>query len=111
MATWPTPTHSNGCRRCPVVGRSTGSGKSSATGWVLQTTKPGSLLAGFEAERSCAVWADPGGGGRGNDAGLTFTLSDLRSLADGEVWAVPKPFAQARAMDRAEFARYAEASC
>lgn len=78
-------------------------------GWELQTTKPGSLLTAFAVDRSYSVWADTTAAG--NDSSVEFTLGDLRSLSDGEVWAAPKPLAQPEAMTRDEFRRHAAASC
>jgi hypothetical protein len=80
-------------------------------GWVLQTTKPGSLLTAFAADRRYWVRAQTTDTSSGNDAGVEFTLGDLRSLSEGEVWATPEPFAQPRAMTSREFARHAAASC
>lgn len=78
-------------------------------GWELQTTKPGSLLTAFAVDHSYSVWADTTAAG--NDSSVEFTLGDLRSLSDGEVWAAPKPFAQPEAMTGDEFRRHAAASC
>ncbi|MBM0226685.1 MULTISPECIES: hypothetical protein [Micromonospora] len=80
-------------------------------GWELQTTKPGSLLTAFAVDRTYSVWADTTDKNAGNDAMVEFTLGDLRSLSDGEVWAAPEPFAQPQAMTREEFRRHAAASC
>ncbi|WP_281938917.1 hypothetical protein [Micromonospora sp. AKA38] len=80
-------------------------------GWELQTTKPGTLLTAFSVDRTYIVAADTADPTAGNDSSVAFTLRDLRSLTDGEVWAVPKPFAQPQAMTRDEFRRHAAASC
>ncbi|MFI2713873.1 hypothetical protein ACH495_27505 [Micromonospora sp. NPDC018662] len=80
-------------------------------GWELQTTKPGSLLTAFAVDRTYSVWADTTDKTAGNDAVVEFTLGDLRSLSDGEVWAAPTPFAQPQAMTREEFRRHSAASC
>jgi hypothetical protein len=77
--------------------------------WVLQTTKPGSLLTTFAVDRVYSVWADTTDAR--TDAQVEFTLSDLRSLRDDQVWATPEPLAQPRAMTRKEFRRHAAASC
>jgi hypothetical protein len=80
-------------------------------GWVLQTTKPGYLLTDFIAGRTYDVWADTTKPSAGRDTSLQFTLGDLRSLSDGQVWAAPKPFARPQAMSRKEFGQHSAASC
>jgi hypothetical protein len=80
-------------------------------GWVLQTTKPGYLLTDFVADGTYDVWADTTKPTAGRDAAVRFSLGDLRSLADGQVWAAPKPFAAPQAMTRSEFGQHAAASC
>jgi hypothetical protein len=80
-------------------------------GWVLQTTKPEYLLTDFVAGRTYDVWAETTRPAAGKDALLQFTLGDLQSLADGQVWAAPRPFAQPQAMTRTDFGRHAAASC
>ncbi|MGR6321351.1 hypothetical protein Q2K19_18995 [Micromonospora soli] len=79
-------------------------------GWILQTN-PDSLLTAFAVDRTYRARADTTSPPAANDASVEFTLGDLRSLSDGEVWAVPKPFAQPQAMTREEFRRHAAASC
>ncbi|MEV4545965.1 hypothetical protein [Micromonospora echinaurantiaca] len=81
-------------------------------GWGLQTTKPGGLLTAFGVDHTYSVWADVTSSAAGDDSSIEFTLGDLRSLSDGQVWAAPKPFAQPQAMAaREEFRRRAAASC
>ncbi|MFI5490859.1 hypothetical protein [Micromonospora echinaurantiaca] len=78
--------------------------------WDLQTTKPGSLLTAFAVDRTYNVWGKTNSDA-GTPAHVQFTLGDLRSLSDGEVWAMPKPYAAPQAMTREEFRRHAAASC
>jgi hypothetical protein len=80
-------------------------------GWILQTTKPGALLTAFAADRTYSVWPQTTNPSAGQSDHVQFTLGDLNSLSDGQVWASPKPFAQPRAMTRKEFAQHAEDSC
>jgi hypothetical protein len=80
-------------------------------GWILQTTKPGALLTAFASDRTYSVWPETTNRSAGQDDHLQFTVGDLSSLSDGQVWAAPKPFAQPRAMTRKEFAQYAADSC
>jgi hypothetical protein len=79
--------------------------------WALQTTKPEGLLTSFAATRTYYVWAGTTKPSTGIDAGVRFTLSELASLSDGQVWAVPEPFTQPQVMTRKEFARAAAESC
>ncbi|MFF4880465.1 hypothetical protein [Micromonospora sp. NPDC000668] len=91
-------------------------------GWKLRITEPGGevrfknvepgarLLTAFAEDQHYGVWADTDGA-ESRDAVVRFTLGDLRSLADGEVWAVPDPFGEPLAMTGEEFRQYAAASC
>lgn len=80
-----------------------------APGWTLQSTRRDTLLTAFAVNGTYSVHADTTHASTA--ASVEFTLDDLRSLADGEVWAAPEPFAQPQAMKREEFRRHAAASC
>jgi hypothetical protein len=79
--------------------------------WVQQITKPGALLTSLVDGMTYWVVAKAGKPSKGNDVGVKFTLSDLRSLTEGQVWAVPRPDADATAMSRDEFRKRAADSC
>jgi hypothetical protein len=80
-------------------------------GWEPTTYKIEATLTGFEEDQSYYLWVSTTKPGAGNDYGVKFTLADLRSLKDGQVWAEPKAFADPRAMSRDEFHRFAKAQC
>lgn len=91
-------------------------------GWKLRLTEPGgevrfrnvepgaNLLTAFAEDQRYLVWADTDGTER-RDAMVQFTLGDLRSLADGQVRAIPDPSGEPHTMTREEFREYAAASC
>lgn len=75
-------------------------------GWSQQTEER-KRITEFVTPYAYDVRADTDKPHLGHDRGITFTLADLTSLDDGEVWAGRNP----RAMTRDEFYREAEERC
>jgi hypothetical protein len=78
-------------------------------GWHVQ---PGikDLITEFRPEHAYWVIAhttDPSH----PDGGVSFRLSDLASLTDGQVWARSRPLGQASGMTRDQFLDYATSNC
>lgn len=82
-----------------------------AHGWSQQTTAPGALLTAFADDRTYHLIVETTNPSAGVAEAIQFTLDDLRSLADGQVWAVPGPYADKQAMSREDFEKAAARSC
>jgi hypothetical protein len=78
-------------------------------GWQQQNNGPG--LAAFQENQAYQVAAELAEWKDVRDAGVEFTLADLRALGEGEVWAMRTLSGDPEAMTRREFRRYAGRTC